>query len=453
MATKQTYTDDSKKTTSTKTTPKTSTATVGGREVNTNTSIIKSNITPTQSKTIGSTKQSTPAVRPTKTPTKTQNVTVGGRDITSQVEQQRKNEALNVPKTNPVIDKIKSAVNNVFQMAGEETGRMKLKNDYTAQRNQAKLNDVNAQNMDFANSTTPEMYQQMFTPNGQRVDNSKTIEGIKNEMQQLDAKITEIGNDDMAIAEISRRNELQEQLDAFADLDRRAQAIEELGTQKWLEENGDEQGLASYQEMLSHKNDSILERSANALNHLGNTTMNIIPTAFDQMEELGSNKMAMDSIATLEEMHNSGEIDDATYLESLAQWQDYIDVHKSTNSDNLSQIIRANADRLSANTYYGASDIEKFCLQAGESTAQFLLHFAIGQALAGATFSTDAILSAGMESAAEQFGADAVMNMSKQALMRYGTNALGGGIATVSMSLASGTDKMNQLLIDRKSVV
>ena len=303
-------------------------------------------------------------------------------------------------KVGSTINKVKDAVNNVFQMAGVETGRMKLKNDYTAQRNQAKLESVNAQNMELANSTTPEMYSKMFTPNGQRVDNSKEIEGIRNEMAQLDARIAEIGNDDMAIAEISRRNELQEQLDAFDDLNNRAQAIEELSTQNWYRENGDEQSLAQYQEMLSHKNDNILERSANALNHLGNTTANIIPTAFDQMEELGSNKMAMDSIATLEEMHNTGEIDDATYLESLAEWQDFIDVHKSTNSDNLSQVIRANADRLSANTYYGASDIEKFCLQAGESTAQFLLHF-----------------------------------------------ALLGEAATISMSLASGTDKMNQLLM------
>ena len=386
----------------------TQTVTVGGRSVNVNTPTTKpSTNTTKQNVTVGGREikvdvptpkyaQNKPAVK-SNSP---QNVSVGGRDITNQVVQQKKNEALNAPKSNPVIDKVKNAVNDVFQMAGVETGRMKLKNDYTAQRNQAKLESVNAQNMELANTTTPEMYSKMFTPNGQRVDNSKEIEGIRNEMAQLDERIAEIGNDDMAIAEISRRNELQEQLDAFDDLNNRAQAIEELSTQNWFRENGDEQGLAQYQEMLSHKNDSFLERSANALNHLGNTTANIIPTAFDQMEELGSNKMAMDSIATLEEMHNTGEIDDATYLESLAEWQDFIDSHKSTNRDNLSQVIRANADRLSVNTYYGASDIEKFCLQAGESTAQFLLHF-----------------------------------------------ALLGEAATVSMSLASGTDKMNQLLM------
>ena len=400
---RQRFTDDGKKT-DTKSTKQN--VTVGGR-----------NVTVDKPKTTTTTTKQTVSVggrdikvdaptpkyaqnKPTVKSNRPQNVTVGGRDITNQVVQQKKNEALNVPKSNPVIDKVKDVVNNVFQMAGVETGRMKLKNDYTAQRNQAKLESVNAQNMELANTTTPEMYSKMFTPSGQRVDNSKEIEGIRNEMRQLDARIAEIGNDDMAIAEISRRSELQEQLDAFDDLNKRAQAIEELSTQNWYRENGDEQGLAQYQEMLSHKNDNILERSANALNHLGNTTANIIPTAFDQMEELGSNKMAMDSIATLEEMHNAGEIDDATYLESLAEWQDFIDVHKSTNSDNLSQVIRANADRLSANTYYGASDIEKFCLQAGESTAQFLLHFAL----------------------------------------------LGEG-ATISMSLASGTDKMNQLLM------
>ena len=386
----------------------TQTVTVGGRSVNVNTPTTKpSTNTTKQNVTVGGREIKvdvpTPKYAQNKSAVKSnspQNVSVGGRDITNQVVQQKKNEALNVPKSNPVIDKVKNAVNNVLQMAGVETGRMKLKNDYTAQRNQAKLESVNAQNMELANTTTPEMYSKMFTPDGQRVDNSKEIEGIRNEMAQLDERIAEIGNDDMAIAEISRRNELQEQLDAFDDLNNRAQAIEELSTQNWFRENGDEQGLAQYQEMLSHKNDNFFERSANALNHLGNTTANIIPTAFDQMEELGSNKMAMDSIATLEEMHNTGEIDDATYLESLAEWQDFIDSHKSTNSDNLSQVIRANADRLSANTYYGASDIEKFCLQAGESTAQFLLHFAL----------------------------------------------VGEG-ATISMSLASGTDKMNQLLM------
>ena len=434
---------------------KTTTVSVGGRDVTVNTPKPQATTT-TQTVSVGgrdinvqvpvtNTKTTTPK---TTTPKATNTVYVGGRDITPQVTQQIKNEALNVPKSNPVVDKVKSVFNDIAQKAGVETGRMKLKNDYTAQRQQAKLDKVNQENRDLVQNMTADEFKMIYTDDGQRRDNSQTINAIKNEMAKLDQRIAEIGNDDMAIAEISKRNELQQQLDAFDELDKKAQALEELNAQEWYRQNGDEESLRSYQEMLSHKNDNIFQRGANALNHLGNTTANVLPTAFDQMKELGSSKMARDSIATLEDMHNNGEIDDDTYRETLSEWQDYIDRHKSTNSDNLSQIIRANADRLSANTYYGASDVEKFCLQAGESTAQFLLHFAIGQAIAGAAFSTETILAAGVESATEQLGAEAVAGMTRQALMKYGTAALGGNIATVSMSMASGTDKMNQLLME-----
>ena len=307
-------------------------------------------------------------------------------------------------KANQLVNNVVGAVNNLknqfIENMSTPTGRIELRANYKANRDQQKFEQVHRENEDRVNSTTQEQFDQMFDSNGNRIDHSEEIKGIENEISQIDSMLDMVQDDSITSVQKTHRDELQKQLDYLNDLDERAQSFEEYYTYKQLEDSGDER-LASYKEMLSHKNDNILERAGNALNHLGNTTTNIVPTAFEQMREIGTANYANENIAQLEEMHNSGQIDDATYLESLSQWQDYIDRYKSTNSDSMSQIIRANADRLSANTYYGASDIEKFCLQAGESTAQFLLHF-----------------------------------------------ALLGESATISMSLVSGTEKMNQLLME-----
>ena len=307
-------------------------------------------------------------------------------------------------KANKLVNNVVGAVNNLknqfIENMSTPTGRIELRANYKANRDQQKFDQVHQENEQKVATTTQEQFGEMFDNNGNRIDHSEEIKSLQNEISQIDSMLDMVKDENLTSVQRTHRGELQKRLDYLNDLDDRAQSFEEYYTYKQLEDSGDDR-LASYKEMLSHKNDNILERAGNALNHLGNTTTNIIPTAFEQMREIGTANYANENIAQLEELHNSGQIDDATYLESLSQWQDYIDRYKSTNSDNMSQIIRANADRLSANTYYGASDIEKFCLQAGESTAQFLLHF-----------------------------------------------ALLGESATISMSLVSGTEKMNQLLME-----
>lgn len=317
-------------------------------------------------------------------------------------------------------------------------------NQFKQDRINAKADSVLKENEDKVKSFTEDEWNYAFDENGEARDFTPTINDLKGQISVCDETIN--GQTGEAVQnEINKRNELQSQLDYILSIQDKVTALEELYAHDQLTKQGDTDTLNSYREQLSHKNDNMWQRAGSALQHLNATTVNLLPESFDQMEQMIYDNTAKAGLAEVNERYKAGDISSEDYQEILGRIQDYTDEHLATNQDNISQQIRAYANQLSANTYYGASDVQKFLLQAGESTAQFLVHYAIGSAVVGSLATQNRLVQAGVK-ALEKAEAGSSAGLSAGQLALAGRNALGAEVSTFTMSLASATDKMNQLL-------
>lgn len=230
-------------------------------------------------------------------------------------------------------------------------------------------------------------------------------------------------------------NELREDYGALNEYDR-------------LTKEGTKEEIDSFVETMSHEDDNMAQRAVNAGKHLLVETANIIPTAIDQTRGIGNYNYAQEQISQLDNLFKSGKIDEEYYKENLKYWKDYIDEYSATNKDNLSQKIKSFSNQIQQNTYYGANELESFMLEAGESTAQFLLHYAIGQGIASMVGGSADFVNLAKSALGEE-----AKGWSIEALAQYGANIAkqqmamtGAEIATGSMSLVSATARTDELL-------
>ena len=305
--------------------------------------------------------------------------------------------SLNATKQSMPESKTLNAMTNAYNKASNTVSN--IYNDLTNrinEMNQAKIDDrlqqVRDNNQQLIDNASQEDLNQLIDEQGNLIDYSEIINQLNNRKSMLEVAVENNPNAKNELDEINK------ELQKYEGLAQLRQAIEENSNLNVLD--GDDSDYArAYREQLSHKNDNGLERAGNALDHLIMTTLNIVPTVLDQAKQGGNTRYAVERLDELKEMLNNGSITEEEYENVLGYWNNYIEEFRATNEDNLSQKIRSISDQVSANTFYGASDVEKFVLQAGESTAQFLLHYALFK-----------------------------------------------GASIVSMGVASGSDKANQLL-------
>ena len=319
--------------------------------------------------------------------------------------------------------------------------------DKAQQFKQEKINEKADANLkqaeEEAKSLTREEWDLAVDENGEIKDFTPEINKVQGEISVLEETLN--GADPaMFPNEVARLEELRGRLQSLQSLKDRVTSAQEVYLHNKLASDGRTEELSAFREQLSHKNDNMLQRAGSATEHLAVTTLNLIPTTFDQLEQMIHDNTASANLDEIVKEHEAGNINDEDYEDILARLQEYKDQHLATNSDNISQQIRAYANQLSANTYYGANDTEKFILQAGESTAQFLVHYAIGKAIAGVAFKESRLLELGKQAIEGSGGS--LVGLTGPQLITAGQNAVGAQLSTLSMSLVSSTEKMNELL-------
>ncbi len=327
------------------------------------------------------------------------------------------------------VTKISNGVSDIYN------GLVQKIDEKNLAKTNEKLSYVQQKNQQMIDSAKKEDLQQLFDQNGQMIDYSETIQRLKNRKSMLESSLESNPNAKIELEQVKK------DLERYDYLNQLRSAIIENTT---LQNLDDSEESRAYKEQLSHKYDNFLERGQNAINHLVVETANIVPMVLDQAREGGNTQYAMERLDELKQMKDNGSITDEEYKDVLEYWNDYIETSRAMNEDNLSQKIRSVSDQISANTYYGASDIEKFVLQAGESTAQFMLHYVIGKGIAGALTNPAELTMLGSELAAEM-GYDAA-SLSASELMQFGLNKAAGNVSLITMSTVSGTQKINQLL-------
>lgn len=232
------------------------------------------------------------------------------------------------------------------------------------------LEKVKDSNQKLIDSASQDDFNAIVDQNGQLIDFSGTLVQLHNRESMLQ---TALESNPAAKEEL---DEIKKEISRYESLDKLKNAVFENGNLEALKDDYSDEANA-YREQLSHKNDNGFQRTGSAINHLLLETLNIVPTIMDQAREGGNTSFANEVIQATQERLNNGSITQEEYKKVLQAMNDYIEESRSINSDNLSQKIREISTQVNANTYYGANDVEKFVLQAGESTAQFMLHYVL----------------------------------------------------------------------------
>ena len=308
--------------------------------------------------------------------------------------------------------------------------------------------EYDARSAELLANITDEDRSKFYNLDGTQVNYDSQIKELNSRKASLQ-NIIDNSENELDVNRASAEEELKEvtkQLDSLNLLKEKRDVFEEDYNLKSLLESGDERAYKDYRELVSHRYDNMLERAGSATSHLLTQTINEIPTLVDQASYALKANIASQGIDELKDAYERKEITTDQYVKALADIDDKIKRAQEEYGDSISQEIRKVVNNYGANTYYGANDVEKFILQAGESTAQFMLHYVISSGIASVAFKEQAIIEAGRNFVVEQFGKEALENIGTDALIKYGTNVLGGSIATVSMSGVSATEKTNQLL-------
>lgn len=370
---------------------------------------------------------------------------------------------------NKIGSAVGGAVNNAYQNNLDATeARRNAVYGRIAEARENKQTEADRNRQEKNTTTTQEQYNAMFNEDGSVRDFQSEINSRKNKVNELSNVIASSENGmDVSIAQ-DELKKVQGEIDYWEDLEDRYNALEEGYNLDQLKKSGDEEQYNAYREMYSHRKDNMAQRAFTASEHLLSSFANEVPALIDQSIYL-ANKASLDSaIADLDA--NRTNMSNDQYVETLATMNEQIQETLDNYNAGLSRTIQDAVDQYSANTYYGATDVEKFVLQAGESTAQFLLHFVVSKAVATAFTSTSALQEAGRNAIAENVAdgfigsaddmALAVQNeltnyqaMIESAggnfndeLFRLGQNAVGGDIATHMMSLAGIQEKTNEMI-------
>lgn len=295
-------------------------------------------------------------------------------------------------------------------------------------------------------TVTQEDYNQFYNPDNTQVDFDKQLKDLYSQQRSLmNISNTMAQNNDGDINSVSTNaelNRINEQIENVKSLKRKRDAFEETNILNQLKASGDTESYNYYRDYFSHRDDTGLERVGNAAKHLISSTANEVPTIVDQAQFFAKANIANQGIDAAREAYESGELTKEEYVEILGKYDENIKKAQAEYGDSISQEIRKVVDQYGANTYYGTEDVEKFLLQAGESTAQFLLHYAIGKGVSALTAKENVITQAG-EALAEELG---IKGATADEIRRLGLNKLGGDVATITMSGAGMTEKVNQLL-------
>ena len=259
-----------------------------------------------------------------------------------------------------------------------------------------------------------------FDKDGNEIDFQKNVSDLETQLAGYDDLLAQELDDSQRMLYENQKLKTEQDLEYNREMLKKSRAYFETANLEYFK--GDRDTYNSLRETYSHKDDSLAERFGTATAHLVASTINDIPTAMDQIKLAGQANVANDYIEQLKGLYETGQISDEAYAEGLRYWNDAIESYKQEYNDSFSQVMRAEVDQLSSNTHYGADQIQEFALNAGESTAQFLLHFAIGKGIAG------------------------LANLKNAEATAQLLNEIGGNIATTTMSISSATSKMNQLL-------
>lgn len=415
---KQTYTEDGKKTTSTKST---STATVGGREVNTNTSLIKSG---TQ-KSVSS---------PTKSVSKP---TVGGREITP------KTTKPTTPKTTKSVSDGKQTNSGVYDVKPNQTT---YKDSYTpddVRRLDSELTDL-TQNDPYANEDV--MYKDMWSDEkknafqnyNQRVedkaqeykvaqtetnidkklndsnkdgkytvndvayrdkdgkvnlyDYSTDLQNKQKEKQEIEAQIKALNEEKnsysndtanaSAIGNINNRLlELREKLQTIdgeiGDISGKANYQEAFIAKMQLQdakENKDSSTLDSLYDMYESYDDTFVERRLENVAKIGIDMAGAIASTVDIARDLGGELLAKNMERSAENLMKTGEISDDQYNQMLTQAKSLAEFDASSES-NLSTMLRNASAQITYDIQNGEDGISKFIGEGLDSTANFMAQF------------------------------------------------------------------------------
>lgn len=323
----------------------------------------------------------------------------------------------------PLQQKISEGIKTITQPIVEANKQYRDNLQAERQERFIRQNQKNFENeekvrLEKVNSISQDDFNKFYNTDGSQIDYAPKITELEGQL----ATFKDVSTNSMdEMQKASADNEvarIQDELNYYNDIIDKRNAYEETAIIQQMRENEDGESELSFRRQLLHKDDNLLERFGMAGAHLLTTTINEVPMAVDQIKLTGSTLMAKDNLNRLEVLHANGEIDNDVYVEALQYWQDELDNYREQYNDSISQEIQKVANQYGANAFYNASDIEQFALQAGESTAQFLLHFAIGAGLTGATTSLTG----------EAFRETA------------------GMVATSTMSTMSATSKMDQLL-------
>lgn len=316
-----------------------------------------------------------------------------------------------------------------------------------AQRQDAIDTDENNRN-EIYNSITQEDYNKFFNQDGSAKDFDSSVRSLRQQIDGFNELLNSEIPDTQRVIVQGQLAQAQNQLAENEDLLKKYKAYEEKSNLDYYQSIGDEDTYNSLREAYSHKNDNMAQRFGTAMTQLVAETINEIPQALEQLKLTGQSTYATQSIDELNALHNTGQLSDDAYAEGLKYWNDALNEYRNEYNDGFSQVIKEASTQLQANTYYDASQIETFVLQAGYSTAQFLEHFAIGKAVSGLAFKDSFLTNLATENLMSQGATiEAIQaQYSAEQLLEIGSRLAGGQIATGTMSLASAVSKTNQLI-------
>ena len=350
------------------------------------------------------------------------------------------------------FDFVKNSVKEMWDNGKKEANNDIFNKFVTSKLDEARENkisyDIEKRDKDFSSITEAD-YAKMFDESGNVIDYQPKVKELETQLEGYNNLLQSSDLDDKQRLTVeNQKKKAEEELNETKSLFDKTRALNETFQLQQAAGKGDTELYNSLLEQFSHKEDNVWERFGNAAGHLVTETVNEIPQAIDQIVLTGRTNVASDYVDELEALHEAGEISDEQYLEGLKEWNDSIQRYRDQYNDSFSQKMQVSINQLSTNTHYGASQIEDFVLNAGESTAQFVLHYAIGKAVSGLVFGDNAILEAGRAALLEGMGEEAVKNATRDQLFTAGSRILGGEIATTTMSLASSTAKFNQLIAE-----
>lgn len=472
MARKQTYTDDGKKTDTKKTvskpdvvrdttsstnlagvdyqkisagTPKTSNT--GSNPTGVNTQSYNLAGTNNVRNAGGTVRNNTPTNQGPYVSSSTNKKYVTGNDISKYQSTLSSMADSSTKKANQILNTLGSTFKSIADLGKAnqdyQNGLRQERLEIGRERSYAKADKDRA---DLTNSITQEDFDQFYNLDGSEVDFDGKIKDLTSKKSTLENIVNTATNEGQKNSAQAELDEVLAQIENFNLLKQKREALSETYTLESLKSEGDEQGYRSYRDMFSHKNDNLLQRAGSAVSHLAVETANEVPTMVDQFVYKAKATAVQQNLDLINQAYENKEIDIDQYVKALADIDERIKQAQDEYSDSTSMMIRDVVNQYGANTYYGANDIEKVLLQAGESTAQFLLHYVIGKGIASVAYKDKALIEAGKNFVLENYGENVLAGLTDPDLLSYGVSALGGDIATISMSGVGMTEKINQLL-------